>query len=111
MNLLSGAHFPAMDSNALDREGHAPMDCFIMCRDKHCAVLRELSSVEAASWEALMSRLRRSSSRKPSDNQHVENTQGESGVMLPHNDLYAMAGNSNCEDIFVDAETGSPTYG
>lgn len=63
MELLTTAHLFGLDTLARDKYGHSPDECFMECRNAHCAVARKPFDVEMASWLSLMESARRQNAR------------------------------------------------
>lgn len=59
MNILATGNLSGVEVDARATDGHTPNECFLNCRDTHCAVAREPSSVERQSWIGLIKSARR----------------------------------------------------
>lgn len=56
--MLNMAKLPGLDPGARDKEGHTPNECFLSCREAHCAVTRKPVDVERRAWANMMSEIR-----------------------------------------------------
>ena len=54
MDVLAAGNLTGLDATARDRDGHTPSECFLKCRNAHCAVARMPFDVERASFTRLM---------------------------------------------------------
>ncbi|KXH65718.1 B-cell lymphoma 3-encoded protein [Colletotrichum salicis] len=67
MDTLASANLGGVDTTIRDKDGHTPNECFIRCRNDHCAVARKPFDSEKSSWVALMN----SANRQKSPSQDV----------------------------------------
>ena len=65
MDLLTAAGLSGLDTEAKDKDGHTPNDCFLKCRSTQCAVERKPSKVERSSWATLMKSVREQPTEDP----------------------------------------------
>ena len=54
MDMLTAANLSGLEAEARDKDGHSPNECFLKCRDSHCAVARNAIDLERKSWIRLM---------------------------------------------------------
>ena len=59
LDLLTAANLSGLDAEARDKDGHSPNECFLNCRNAHCAVARDSLDLERESWVRLMKSARR----------------------------------------------------
>ncbi|KAK1542098.1 B-cell lymphoma 3-encoded protein [Colletotrichum paranaense] len=50
MDILASANLCGVDTAIRDKDGHTPNECFVRCRDNHCAVTRKPFESEKLAW-------------------------------------------------------------
>lgn len=63
--MLSGANLSCLETEARDKDGHSPNECFLRCRSAHCAVARSSIDLERQCWVMLMQSARRQAEVSP----------------------------------------------
>jgi hypothetical protein len=58
MNIIASAHLSGLQPNSQDKSGHTPNECFLRCRNAHCAVTRQSFDLEKQAWVRLMNSAR-----------------------------------------------------
>ncbi|KAK1488495.1 B-cell lymphoma 3-encoded protein [Colletotrichum abscissum] len=58
MDILASANLCGVDTAIRDKDGHTPNECFVRCRDNHCAVTRKPFESEKLAWVSLMNSAR-----------------------------------------------------
>ncbi|KAL0765958.1 hypothetical protein CaCOL14_011699 [Colletotrichum acutatum] len=58
MDILASANLCGVDAAIRDKDGHTPNECFVRCRNSHCAVARRPFESEKLSWVSLMNSAR-----------------------------------------------------
>ena len=109
MDILSAASVEGLDADARDRDGHTPNECFLKCRNAHCAVARQSLEVERKSWTALMKSARGQARilLDGGDLDHQKLEKFSEGTRSDHEDpspVDEMSSDSLSDDDFVDAE-------
>ena len=54
IDMLARANLLGLDTEARDKDCHSPNECFLKCRNAHCAVARTSFDAEKRSWVRLM---------------------------------------------------------
>ncbi|KAG7077698.1 B-cell lymphoma 3-encoded protein [Colletotrichum scovillei] len=58
MDILASANLCGVNTAFRDKDGHTPNECFVRCRDNHCAVARKPFGSEKLAWVSLMNSAR-----------------------------------------------------
>ncbi|KAL8789421.1 MAG: hypothetical protein Q9213_001178 [Squamulea squamosa] len=76
LDMLAAANLSGLDAEARDKDNHTPNECFLNCRNTHCAVARRPFNIEKRSWVRLM----RSARGLSEDSLDVANREKETWV-------------------------------
>ncbi|KAL8828114.1 MAG: hypothetical protein Q9191_002779 [Dirinaria sp. TL-2023a] len=99
LNLLAAADLPGLETEARDKDGHSPNECFLQCRGAHCAAACQSLDLERKAWARLMESARRHAevSRYGRDAKDVCNERKDS---------FSNNSSVSDEEEFVDAHDG-----
>lgn len=95
LSLLAGAALPGLETEARDKDGHSPNECFLQCRGAYCAVARQSSDLERKAWARLMESARRHA--------EVSLYVPDEDVRNRRKDSFSSSGSVSEEEGFVDA--------
>jgi hypothetical protein len=96
-----------LEPDSKDKDGHTPNECFLRCRNAHCAVTRQPFDVEKRARVKLMSSARGHGEILYEGFDDDDVTVVDDDFTSKRNDSFAFSeasGDSDPEDEFVDAE-------
>jgi hypothetical protein len=111
MDMLSTANILGIDTAEKDKDGHSPNQCFLECRNAHCAIVRKPFAVEKRSWTRLMASVGEQAEnplKLDEEHEEVEVILGkvadvdEDSISISEHSI-----DSDREDEFVDADDGT----
>ena len=111
MDLLATANLHGLDTLSRDRNGHTPDECFVECRNSHCAVARKPFDVERRSWARLMKSMYEQAAVLPDFDDADEDTELLFKDIAYENKtssrLTEISSDCVSEDEYMDAEDGT----
>ncbi|KAK5123276.1 hypothetical protein LTR85_002706 [Meristemomyces frigidus] len=106
MHIVSTAKLFGLDPSARDIDGHTANECFLECRDAHCAVARRSPAEERSAWTTLVNAVRKQSDVPLFERVSCED-EDEDGEGLASCWPYADTRDSKSELDQSDSDTGS----
>ena len=119
MELLTAAGFSGPKPDAQDKNGNSPNECFLECRNAHCAIARKSFGEEKEAWIRLMASAhgqRKASLETADDSEGFD----DEGIGLMQYDSLTSEellrddrdedsckesdGDSSSEEVYIDAE-------
>lgn len=103
MDILASADLGGVDTAIKDKDGHTPNECFIRCRNDHCAIARKPFESEKLAWVSLMNSAR--GRNFPPQDLTAQQADDESTVIASE-DEWIYGKRSTTSPVFVDPSDG-----
>ncbi|EXF77969.1 B-cell lymphoma 3-encoded protein [Colletotrichum fioriniae PJ7] len=103
MDILASADLGGVDTAIKDKDGHTPNECFIRCRNDHCAIARKPFESEKLAWVSLMNSAR--GRNFPPQDLTAQQADDESTV-IAFEDEWSYRKRSTTSPVFVDSSDG-----